>query len=298
MPDQSPFDVLEASFRLLSEGPSPLAVHGRDVGAPLPPRPIPVAELGPMLLHPAVPYDARDRAVRLVLRRAQDEGGPWVVALAGLLLPGLRAALGQYQRAYPSQAEDLEADALAELVAVIDSFDPSSERIASRLLWRAAARARRRLEAEQASAGRRVPSQGAVEPGAPWGHPEFVLRRAVAEGVVTADDAELVAETRLGGTPLREWARHSGERYDTVNQRRYRAERRIARWLTGREVACQIGASDASFLGASRSPTASESGPGRPAHTADQHPREVDQAPRPALAAGAARPADDARRSA
>lgn len=38
MSDQSPFDVLEASLRLLCAGPSPLAVHGREVGPPFPRR--------------------------------------------------------------------------------------------------------------------------------------------------------------------------------------------------------------------------------------------------------------------
>ena len=298
MPDQSPFDVLEASFRLLCAGPSPLAVHGREIGDPFPPRPIPLTELGPMLLHPAVPYDARDLAVRLVLRRAQAEGGAWVVGLAGLLLPGLRAALGALARLNPDHADDLEADALAELVAIMAECDPATERVASRLLRRAAARAQRRLAAEHAAAGRRAAAQDSVEPDVPWGHPEFVLSRAVADGIVTERDALLIADTRLGGVPLAAWARQSHEAYDAVNQRRYRAERRLARWIARGCPECQKPASAAWFTGASRTPAAGDAGPGRPAHKADQHPREVDQAPRPAPAAGSARPTDDARRSA
>jgi len=298
LPDQSPFDALEASFRLLCQGPAPLAVHGRDVGAPLPARPIPLAELGPMLLHPAIPYDARDRAVRLVLRRAQGEGGAWVVGLAGLLLPGLRAALGPLARAHPDHTEDLEADALAELVAIAAEYDPDTDRVASRLLRRAATRAQRRLASEQAAAGRRAPTQGAVEPPAPWGHPEFVLGRAVASGVLTARDAGLIADTRLGGEPLAAWARRAGENYDAVNQRRYRAEQRVANWIAGDgQPARQKPAPAAWFTGASRTP-AGRSRTGRPAHTDDQHPREVDQAHSPAPAAGAARPTDDTRRTA
>ena len=55
MPTRSPFDVLESSFRLLCQGPAPLAVHGRDVGVPLPRRLIPLTELSGMVLHPGEP---------------------------------------------------------------------------------------------------------------------------------------------------------------------------------------------------------------------------------------------------
>lgn len=84
---------------------------------------IPLTELTEMLLHPATPYEARDRAVRAVLRRAQREGGDWTVGLAGVLLPRLRAAIAPMARTYPFEAADLEAEALAALVEVVGVFD-------------------------------------------------------------------------------------------------------------------------------------------------------------------------------
>lgn len=153
MSDQSPFDVLEASVRLLCAGPSPLAVHGREVGPPFPRRSIPLTDLTGMLLHPTTPFEARDRAMRVLVHRAQHQGGDWTVGLIGVLLPGLRAALAPMVRAYPTAAEDLEAEALVGIVEVIAGFDLRTERVASRLLWRAAQRARRRLAREQAEAG-------------------------------------------------------------------------------------------------------------------------------------------------
>jgi hypothetical protein len=41
-------------------------------------------------------------------------------------------------------------------------------------------------------------------PHTPWGHPDLVLARAVDEGVLLAEDAELIGETRIGGRSLAE----------------------------------------------------------------------------------------------
>jgi len=231
MPEQSPFEVLEASFRLLCAGPSPLALHGREVGPPLPPRPIPLTELGSALLHPSTPYEARDRAVGLLVRRAQDHGGSWTVGLFGVLLPGLRAAVADVARAYPEAAADLEADVLAELVEVLAGFDADTERVASRLLWRAAQRARRRAVHEQAALRRRDgrPARDEAYRGA--GHPDFVLAAAVRAGVLTPDQAELIGETRLGDVTVEEWAERIGWQPRSVRKRRSVAERRLLAWL-------------------------------------------------------------------
>ena len=43
-------------------------------------------------------------------------------------------------------------------------------------------------------------------PPAPGGHPDFVLARAGAESGVTAEEAELIGSTRLGGLPAAEAA--------------------------------------------------------------------------------------------
>lgn len=236
MSEQSPFTSLEASFRLLCTGPSPLAVHGRDVGPPFPRRPIPLTELGAILLHPSTPYEARDRAMRLVVRRAQRHGGAWTVGTAGVLLPGLRAAVASYVKAYPASAEDLEADVLVELVHSIAAFDTRTERVASRLLWRAAQRARRRLAREQAAVRTRAEVPASAEPHRPWGHPDFVLAEAVRDEVISAEDADLIGDTRLGGVSVRRVAARTRSLEGSVLKRRARAERRLVLWLTSEEV--------------------------------------------------------------
>lgn len=236
MPEQSPFDALEASFRLLCEGPSPLALHGREVGSPFPRRPIPLTELGAMLLHPSTPYPARDRALRVLIGRAAEHGGAWTVGLAGVLLPGLRVALAPMAKAWPGSAEDLQADTLAALVEAIPAFDAAAEPVAARLVWRVTSRARRRLAREIAAAGRRVADAVPAEPHRPWGHPDFVLADAVRDEVLSTDDAELIGETRLGGSTLHAYATQRGVRDGALRMRRRRAERRLVSWMGGRDV--------------------------------------------------------------
>lgn len=236
MDDQSPFDVLESTFGLLCAGPKPLAVDGRELRRPFPARPIPLDELAGMLLHPATPYEARDRAVRLLLERSRRLGGAWTVGLAGVVLPGLRRALAPMARAWPEHADDLEADALAGLVEAIGRFDPGPAPVVGRLVWRVASHARRRLAKEAAAEGRHVPSMVSAEPRQPWGHPDFVLAAAAKAEIVTVGDAEMIGDTRLGGMSLHAWAVERGQRDGTLRMRRMRAEARLGCWLRSRNV--------------------------------------------------------------
>jgi hypothetical protein len=96
----SPFETLEATFRLLSSEPEPLAVDGRRLGQGLPGRAITVRELGTMLVCHRVTVEAQRVVLDELIHRAAQGSSGWVVGLAGVLLPGLRrvAALTQSER--------------------------------------------------------------------------------------------------------------------------------------------------------------------------------------------------------
>jgi len=70
------------------------------------------------------------------------------------------------------------------------------------------------------------------EPAPAWGHPDFVLARAVAENVITASEAELIASTRLEDHPLAAVAQRRGLSYGAAAQARRRAEHRLAAYLS------------------------------------------------------------------
>src|SRR6266508_3647666 len=76
-----------------------------------------------------------------------------------------------------------------------------------------------------------VPRSSAPPP-RPAGHPDFVLARAVRERVLSAEDAELVGETRIGRVRLCDLARAWDQPYKTLAKRRDRAERALVRWLS------------------------------------------------------------------
>lgn len=227
----SPFEVLERSFQLLCTGPRPLALNGRDFGPPLPGRPIALTELRGMILHPGTPLRCRQRVVGELVCRAVDRRGEWTVALAGVLLPRLSAEVAALCRARRQEAPDLQASVLAALLEDLASCDRDDPRVGDRLVWSATRRAKRRLVSGLAEAAGRVSDSLPAEPPRPWGHPDLVLFRAVASGVITDEEADLIGETRLSGVSLRRYATARGIAPQTVSDRRARAEKRLVAWL-------------------------------------------------------------------
>jgi hypothetical protein len=229
----SPFETLDRTFTALVTGPDPLALDGRSVGHGLPARLIPLDELRAMLLHPSVGFQARDAALAALVRRAKREGGAATVGLAGVLLPGLRRATGPLAAACPGRVHDLEAEALAGLLEAVTTMPEAIERVAAWLVWRAVRAAHRLLETERAWRTRTQPPVASAAPPRPAGHPDLVLADAVRDGVVSARDAELVGETRIGGVRLCDLARRWGQPYKTLAKRRDRAEDALVAWLLG-----------------------------------------------------------------
>jgi hypothetical protein len=135
-------------------------------------------------------------------------------------------------RAYPRLAHDLEAEALAGLVQAIGAWPCGRDRVASRLVW-AAARAAHRLLRRELTVAEREASVGLEleAPARPAVHGELVLHQAVAGGVVSPVDAELIAATRIQEVRLRELAGRWGVGYEALRKRRQRAEAALAGWL-------------------------------------------------------------------
>lgn len=231
----SPFDTLEDAFGVLCAGPSPLALDGATV-AGLPRRPIPLAELRAILLHPSTSHRTRDAALGVLVARARTEGGRWTVGLAGVLLFGLRRAVSVLCDVCPGKGADIEAEALAGLIEGIAATEPTRRRLASRLIWLARNRAKRLVSRELAEVGRPGHHPVPDAPARPYGHPDLVLAEAVGEGVLCAEDAALIGDTRLGLLTVRQAAAALGLTPDNAYKRRKRAEGQVVEWLLGPEV--------------------------------------------------------------
>lgn len=230
VPALSPFDALEKAFRLLASGPRPLCLDGTEVPG-LPDRQIPLVELRAMLLHPSVGFAVRDAALGVLVARAQAEGGGWSVGVTGVLLPGLRRVVFPLFEAYPTKGADLEAEALCAFLTALARCQPERARLASWLCWRARIGAARVLRAELAERAGPGATPVSAAPPRPWGHPDFVLAKVVAAGVISAQDAELIRATRLEQESLAEVAGRLGISYQSCQKRRARAEATLAEHL-------------------------------------------------------------------
>lgn len=228
----SPFDTLERTFTLLTSCPNPLALDGTGVPG-LPDRAIPLGELKTRLLHPSTRFDVRDVIVDELVARSQAEGGRWTVGLAGVLLPGLRRAVWPLVQTCPDKADDIEAEALAALLAAVARCQHGRPRLAARLCWLARTGAQGVLRAELADRAWPGTDPVSAAPQRPWGHPDLVLAKAVRAGVICASDAELISATRLGEVDLADAAERLRLGYWACHKRRRRAETQVAEWVSG-----------------------------------------------------------------
>jgi len=231
----SPLDEVDRTFDALVCEPHPLALDGARLGHGLPPRPIPLGELRSMLLHPSMTYVARDEVWRELVHRARDSN-PWMVGAAGVALPALRQLAGQLATDYAGDTHDLDAEMLKGFVEAVREIDTSGQRIAKQLCFAAYNAGRRLRRREDAHTGRRADLTESMPPPKPAGHPDFVLARAVAAGVIRRTEADLIGRTRLEDVPLSQVAAEYGLSYTAARSRRRRAEFKLARAIHDAEL--------------------------------------------------------------
>lgn len=262
--EPGPFDVLDHRFRLMSSGTRPLCLPGDLLGGSYLGRPVPVAEVREALLRRGTAFRTRDAVMAELVRRARS-GEPWGTALAGVLLPGLRAVVGRLTRAHPWHAADLEAETLRGLLETVRTVRLDRGHIAASLIWAARRHADKSLACElrevdaliarerprHLRADARGRSAGAdefwicdehdesaardgVAVFADPRNPETVLEEACRAGVLSAWEADVIGATRVARVPAREYAQELGESLGSMRLKRYRAEQRLVEWLATR----------------------------------------------------------------
>jgi hypothetical protein len=218
-------DALDRAFTLLCRPPHPLSLNGRAFGG-LPQRSITLDELRTILLNPATSRAVRDDVWRELLVLARGDQPAWVVAAAGIALPGLRRAAASLGPAY--DCADLDAELLAGFLQALRTADPAGPYVCGRLIAAGHRAALRLRDADVRHTRAGTSGFWSAPPTRPWDHPDLVLVRAVAAGVVTAGDAALIASTRLDQVPLVKAAAAAGISVVAARQRRRRAEHRLA----------------------------------------------------------------------
>ncbi len=228
--DSMPLDAARSAFEWLVAGPHPVSVDGR-LFSGLPTRRVPLNELRDRLLRRRCPGTLRDAVWAHLVLLARTEGGVWTVGAVGVALPALTSVAATLSAKFAGDPSDIHAAVLAGFVAELGGIDLRRPRIMLRLRW-AAYRAGHTAVREALDAP--VPSGHGFHstmPPPPWGHPDFVLARAVAEGAITAVEAELIGSTRLEGVPLVDAAAERGLAYQAAKKARLRAEHRLVAYL-------------------------------------------------------------------
>jgi hypothetical protein len=226
------FAMARSSFAWLVTGPEPVTVDGREIVG-LPPQLLPLDELGTVLLDPGCPQETRDGAWAHLITRSRAEGGTWTVACVGLALPMLLRVAALVTRRFSGDTHDLNAAVLTGFLHGLREVDLVRPAILARLYWAAY---REGLAALHDAAGSPTPVADlelrAAPTSRPEGHPDLVLAAAVAAGVITAEEAGLIAETRLGELSLAQAAYARDRSYKATQKFRERAEARLAAHLS------------------------------------------------------------------
>ena len=229
--EMMPLDAARSAFTWLVTGPNPVSVDGR-LFPGLPPRRLALNEVRERLLRRGCGQGTRDAVWAHLVLRSRTEGATWTLGCVGVALPALTRIAATLTARFAADPSDIHAAVLMGFVAELERIDLRKPRVMLRLRW-AAYRGghtalREALDAPVPS-GHRCRSS---EPARGWGHPDFVLARAVAEKVITASEAELIASTRLEDHPLASAAAQRGLSYGAAAQARRRAEHRLAAYLT------------------------------------------------------------------
>jgi hypothetical protein len=235
------FALARTTFAWLVTGPDPVSVDGGEI-AGLPSRPVPLDELGTLLLAGDCPQATRDAAWAYLITRARAEneagGGTWTMACVGLALPVLLRVAALVTRRFTGDTHELNAAVLAGFLQGLHEVDLVAPAILARLYWAARQEGRRALREATA---RPVPVDDlefdSAPPSRQEDHPDLVLAEAVRAGAITTEEADLISETRVGEVPLAEAAHARGLRYKTAQQRRNRAEHRLVAYLNEQDDA-------------------------------------------------------------
>jgi DNA-directed RNA polymerase specialized sigma24 family protein len=176
------------------------------------------------------PSAERDRVFCALLRQARQEEHAGLVLLEALL-PGLKALLGRIL-VDARESDELLAMLLKNAWEQIATYplERRPHRVAANLLLDIRKQTLRELGHQRRFASERPVTR--PEAATVFGSDiEAPLRRAVTAGALTADEAELVLQSRVDRRPLAQLAAELGLAYVTVYKRRAKAEQRLLLFL-------------------------------------------------------------------
>ncbi|WP_409490677.1 hypothetical protein [Amycolatopsis sp. cmx-11-12] len=226
-------DIARDTFTWLVTGPHPVSLNG-GLFPGLPNRRIPLDEVRDRLLARQCPQATRDAVWAHLVLRSRIEGATWTVAAVGVALPALTSVAATLTNRFAGDPADVHAEVLRGFLTALSTIDLRPPRIMLRLRWEAYRSGYQALEEALSGPTPVAPGFRSTPPHAPWGHPDLVLARAVADGVLTQTEAALIGATRLEEVPVADWAAQHQIGEWAVYKARKRAELRLAAYLRDR----------------------------------------------------------------
>jgi hypothetical protein len=221
----------EKAFSLLTCEPAPLVFDARPVPG-LPNTTMPLDRLRTLLVYERYDSHTTDVLWRQLAGHAREWGPAWVVGAIGVALPALTHLAARISYGRPRFADDIDSEVLAGFLQALRTTDLESPRLWLRMCW-TAWRAGASVIKDQD--GEELPldfSTGSRSPRMPYGHPDLLLGRAAAAGLISAAAAELISATRFGDALIEHLAAEHGTTASALRMRRRRAERVVAAAVT------------------------------------------------------------------
>ncbi|MDX8031691.1 hypothetical protein SK803_15810 [Lentzea sp. BCCO 10_0856] len=223
-------DIARDAFNWLVTGPHPVSLNGR-LFTGLPDRDISLDEVRDRLLARRCSQATRDAVWAHLVLRSRTEGATWTVAAVGVALPALTSVAATLSDRFAGDPADVHAEVLRGFLAALSTIDLRPPRIILRLRWAAYRSGHDALSEALSSPTPVAPGFRSAPPHAPWGHPDLVLARAVADGVLTQTEAALIGATRLENVSVADWAAQHEIGEWAVYKTRKRAELRLVDYL-------------------------------------------------------------------
>ncbi|MDT0263759.1 hypothetical protein [Jatrophihabitans lederbergiae] len=227
-------DIARTSFALLVTEPEPLSLDGRNFDG-LPGEGLPLSLVRDLLLAASCPQATRDAVWAELVTRSRREGGAWTVGAVGVALPALTSVAARLTGRFAGDPADIHAEVLTGFLAALAEVDIERPRIMLRLRWAAYRAGHAALTESLDGPAPAAPAFGSLPPVPPWGHPDLVLARAVADGAISRLEADVIGSTRLEDIAVADWATAHGASTWAVYKLRKRAEQHLLTYLLDTE---------------------------------------------------------------
>ncbi|TCO58283.1 hypothetical protein [Actinocrispum wychmicini] len=232
MPERqrSCLDLTEEQFHLLSRGSRPVTVDGRLISRELPARRVGLQELRVTMLKRRAGDRLTDAVWSHLVRMAGTEPDPWVIAAAGMMLPGLKSIAARMRGCYPYDTCDLDSEILEAFLHELRRLAPDRPGLHIQLYQAAWRRGWQTCRREARRASRCVPlPEGLADHRS--GNPDIPLARALLDGVITAEQATLVCRVHLDSAQRGDVARQLGMGRDRARRELAIATRGLSVYL-------------------------------------------------------------------